>query len=119
MPTSNLSLSEATKHIQNLEVMAVSDSWLSSHVEVKTKLKSYNQIVDAQGSEQEQNVCIKLTHEFISGKLDYCSGLFTGLSRNSIRQLQLTQYTHTANPYTSSLSDTGLTGKCYVWFINH
>ena len=33
----------------------------------------------------------KLVHAFIFSRLDYCNGVFTGLPKNSIRQLQLIQ----------------------------
>ncbi len=34
---------------------------------------------------------VRLTHAFISIRLDYCNGLFTGLSKKALWQLQLTQ----------------------------
>ena len=33
----------------------------------------------------------KLVHAFIFSRLDYCNGMFTGLTKKSIRQLQLIQ----------------------------
>lgn len=35
----------------------------------------------------------RLTHTFISNRVDYCYGLFTGLSEKALWQLQLTQNT--------------------------
>ncbi len=84
---------QTTKNqVRNLGVILETD--LSSHVKAVTKsayyhLKNIARIrcfVSSQGLE-------KFVHAFITSRVDYCTGLLTGLPKKTIRQLQLIQNT--------------------------
>ncbi len=51
----------------------------------------------------------KLIHAFIFSRLDYCNGIFTGLPKKSIRQLQLIQ-----NTPALVLTKTKKSGSCHT-----
>ena len=66
----------------------------SSHTKTFTKSASYHleNTSRVKGPMSQQDL-EKLVHAFIFSRLDYCNSVFTGLSKKSIRQLQLIQNT--------------------------
>ncbi len=64
----------------------------NSHIKTITKSAYYHleNIAGIKGFLSKQNT-EKLVYAFIFSRLDYCNGVFTGLNKRSIRQLQLVQ----------------------------
>lgn len=87
------SLSLQTKtQVRNLGVILDSELNFDSHINSITKsayyhLKNIARIRDFMPKQDLE----KVIHAFISSKLDYCNGLFTGLSKKAIRKLQYIQ----------------------------
>ena len=83
---------KTTGQARNLGVIMDSDLNFSSHIKTVTKSAYYHlkNISRIRGLMSQQDL-EKLVHAFIFSRLDYCNGVFTGLSKNSIRQLQLIQ----------------------------
>uniref|UniRef100_A0A8C2KTL5 Reverse transcriptase domain-containing protein n=1 Tax=Cyprinus carpio TaxID=7962 RepID=A0A8C2KTL5_CYPCA len=78
--------------VRNLGVILETDLSFSSHVKAVTK-PAYHHIkniarIKCFVSSQDLE---KLVHAFITSRVDYCSGLLTGLPKKTIRQLQLIQ----------------------------
>ena len=82
----------ATNQARNLGVIIDSDLNLNSHLKFITKSAYYHlkNIARIKGFLSQQEL-EKLIHAFIFSRLDYCNGIFTGLNKKSIRQLQLIQ----------------------------
>ncbi|MDF4331524.1 hypothetical protein P3396_23550, partial [Vibrio parahaemolyticus] len=81
-----------TNQARNLGVVLDSDLNFSSHIKTITKsayyhLKNIARIKELLSKQDTE----KLVHAFIFSRLDYCNGVFTGLSKTSIRRLQLVQ----------------------------
>ena len=83
---------ETTDRARNLGVIMDSDLNFSSHTKTITKSAYYHlkNISRIRGLMSRQDL-EKLVHAFIFSRLDYCNGVFTGLSKNSIRRPQLIQ----------------------------
>uniref|UniRef100_A0A3Q3N5J5 Reverse transcriptase domain-containing protein n=1 Tax=Mastacembelus armatus TaxID=205130 RepID=A0A3Q3N5J5_9TELE len=83
---------KATNQARNLGVIIDSDLYFNNHIKSITKSSYYHlkNIARIKGFLSKQDA-EKLVHAFIFSRLDYCNGLFTGLSKKSIRQLQLIQ----------------------------
>ena len=83
---------ETTDQARNLGVIMDSDLNFSSHIKTVTKSAYYHlkNISRIRGLMSRQDL-EKLVHAFIFSRLDYCNGFFTGLPKNSIRQLQVIQ----------------------------
>ena len=83
---------ETTDQARNLGVIMDSDLNFSSHTKTITKSAYYHlkNISRTRGLMSRRDLK-KLIHIFIFSRLDYCNGVFTGLSKNSIRWLQLIQ----------------------------
>ncbi len=84
---------QTTKNqVRNLGVILETDLSFNNHVKAVTKSAYYHLkniarircLVFSQDLE-------KLVHAFITSRVDYCNGLFTGLPKKTIRQLQLIQ----------------------------
>ena len=87
----SLSLTSTDK-ARNLGVTIDSDLNFNNHLKLITKSAYYHlkNIARINGFLSKGDL-EKLVHAFISSRLDYCNGVFTGLSKKSIRQLQLIQ----------------------------
>lgn len=83
---------KATNQARNLGVVMDSDLNLNSHIKTITKSAYFHlkNIAQIKGFLSKQDM-EKLVHAFILSRLDYCNGIFTGLTKKSIRQLQLIQ----------------------------
>ena len=83
---------ETTNEARNLGVVMDSDLSLNSHIKSITKSAYYHlkNISRIKGFMSQKDL-EKLVHAFIFSRLDYCNGVFTGLSKRSIKQLQLIQ----------------------------
>ena len=81
-----------TNQARNLGVVMDSDLNFNSHIKTVTKSAYYHlkNISRIKGLMSQQDL-EKLVHAFIFSRLDYCNGVFTGLSKKSIKQLQLIQ----------------------------
>ncbi len=92
MHTLTLGVKQLKNQVKNLGVILETNLSFSSHVKAVTKsayyhLKNIARIrcfVSSQDSE-------KLVHAFITSRVDYCNGLLTGLTKKTIRKLQLIQ----------------------------
>ncbi|XP_059207040.1 uncharacterized protein LOC131986205 [Centropristis striata] len=82
----------ATNQARNLGVIIDSGLNFNSHLKLITKSAYYHlkNIARIKGFVSKQDM-EKLIHAFIFSRLDYCNGIFTGLNKKSIRQLQLIQ----------------------------
>ena len=78
--------------VRNLGVILDSDLSFNSHIKLITKTAYYHlkNIARIKGYMSKHDL-EKLIHAFISSRLDYCNGLFSGLSKQALRQLQLIQ----------------------------
>ena len=83
---------ETADQARNLGVIMDSDLNFSRHTKTITKSAYYHlkNISRIRGLMSRQDL-EKLVHAFIFSRLVYCNGVFTGLSKNSIRWLQLIQ----------------------------
>ena len=83
---------KTTNEARNLGVVMDSDLTFNKHIKTITKsayfhLKNISRIKSLMSQQDLE----KLVHAFIFSRLDYCNGMFTGLTKKSIRQLQLIQ----------------------------
>uniref|UniRef100_A0A3Q3NKS8 Uncharacterized protein n=1 Tax=Mastacembelus armatus TaxID=205130 RepID=A0A3Q3NKS8_9TELE len=78
--------------VRNLGVIMDSDLNFNSHIKSITSSAFYHlkNIARIKGSMSKPDL-ERLIHAFISSRLDYCNGLFTGLSKRAVRQLQYIQ----------------------------
>ena len=83
---------KTTDKARNLGVVMDSDLNFKSHINIIKKSAYYHlkNISRVKGLMSQQDL-EKLVHAFIFSRLDYCNGVFTGLPKKSIRQLQLIQ----------------------------
>ena len=83
---------KTTDQARNLGVIMDSDMKFISHTKQITKSAYYHlkNISRIKGLMSQQDL-EKLVHAFVFSRLDYCNGVFTGLPKKSIRQLQLIQ----------------------------
>ena len=83
---------KTTDKARNLGVVMDSDLNFNSHINIIKKSAYYHlkNISRVRGLMSQQDL-EKLVHAFIFSRLDYCNGVFTGLPKKSIRQLQLIQ----------------------------
>ncbi|XP_076607191.1 uncharacterized protein LOC143333136 [Chaetodon auriga] len=81
-----------TDKARNLGVIIDSDLNFNNHLKLMTKSAYYHlkNITRIKGCLSKEDM-EKLVHAFIFSRLDYCNGVFTGLNKKSIRQLQLIQ----------------------------
>ena len=82
----------STDKARNLGVIIDSDLKFNNHLKLITKSAYYHlkNIARIKGFLSKEDM-EKLVHAFIFSRLDYCNGVFTGLNKKSIRQLQLIQ----------------------------
>uniref|UniRef100_A0A3Q3LKF2 Reverse transcriptase domain-containing protein n=1 Tax=Mastacembelus armatus TaxID=205130 RepID=A0A3Q3LKF2_9TELE len=75
--------------VRNLGVIMDSDLNFNSHIKSITSSAFYHlkNIARIKGIMSKPDL-ERLIHSFISSRLDYCNGLFTGLSKRAVRQLQ-------------------------------
>lgn len=64
---------------------------LNSHIKTKSAFCHRKNISRKESFMSQLDLKKKKVNEFILSKLDYCDGVFTGLPKKSIRQLQLIQ----------------------------
>uniref|UniRef100_A0A7N8X145 Reverse transcriptase domain-containing protein n=1 Tax=Mastacembelus armatus TaxID=205130 RepID=A0A7N8X145_9TELE len=78
--------------VRNLGVIMDSDLNFNSHIKSITSSAFYHlkNIARIKGIMSKLDL-ERLIHAFISSRLDYCNGLFTGLSKRAVRQLQYIQ----------------------------
>uniref|UniRef100_A0A3Q3LSB9 Reverse transcriptase domain-containing protein n=1 Tax=Mastacembelus armatus TaxID=205130 RepID=A0A3Q3LSB9_9TELE len=78
--------------VGNLGVIMDSDLNFNSHIKSITSSAFYHlkNIARIKGIMSKPDL-ERLIHAFISSRLDYCNGLFTGLSKRAVRQLQYIQ----------------------------
>ena len=83
---------KAKDTVKNLGVFIDSELTFNSHMKAITKSAFYHlkNIAKLRGLMSKQDL-EKLVHAFISSRVDYCNGLFTGLPKKTIKQLQLIQ----------------------------
>ncbi|KAL2093106.1 hypothetical protein ACEWY4_010418 [Coilia grayii] len=83
---------KAKDTVKNLGVFIDSELTFNSHMKAITKSAFYHlkNIAKLRGLTSKQDL-EKLVHAFISSRVDYCNGLFTGLPKKTIKQLQLIQ----------------------------
>jgi hypothetical protein len=83
---------KAKDTVKNLGVLIDSDLNFNSHMKAITKSAFYHlkNIVKLRGLMSKHDL-EKLIHAFISSRVDYCNGLFTGLPKKTIKQLQVIQ----------------------------
>ena len=83
---------KAVDSVRNLGVILDSDLTFSSHIKSVTKSAFYhlkkNSKLKKCFSYVDQE---KLIHAFITSRVDYCNGLFTGLPQKNIKHLQIIQ----------------------------
>ncbi|KAF7650460.1 hypothetical protein LDENG_00125940 [Lucifuga dentata] len=82
--------------VRNLGVVMAAELNLNSHIKPITK-SAYHHLKNTarlRGLMSQQGL-EKLVHAFIFSRLGYCNGIFTGMSKKPIRQLQLIQNTAT------------------------
>ena len=83
---------KAVDSVRNLGVILDSDLTFSSHIQSVTKSAFYhlkkNSKLKKCFSYVDQE---KLIHAFITSRVDYCNGLFTGLPQKTIKHLQIIQ----------------------------
>ncbi|KAI4800683.1 hypothetical protein KUCAC02_009526 [Chaenocephalus aceratus] len=89
-----------TDKARNLGVVMDSDLSFNSHIKTVTKsayyhLKNISRIKRLMSQQDLE----KLVHAFIFSRLDYCNGVFTGLTKKSIRKLQLIQNSRCSSPH--------------------
>uniref|UniRef100_A0A3Q3RNJ0 Reverse transcriptase domain-containing protein n=1 Tax=Mastacembelus armatus TaxID=205130 RepID=A0A3Q3RNJ0_9TELE len=78
--------------VRNLGIIMDSDLNFNSHIKSITLSAFYHlrNITRIKGIMSKPDL-ERLIHAFISSRLDYCNGLFTGLSKRAVRQLQYIQ----------------------------
>ena len=83
---------KTTDHARNLCVFMDSDLNFQNHIKTVTKSAYYHlkNILMIKGLMSQQDL-ENLVHAFIFSRLDYCNSVFTGLTKKSIKQLQLIQ----------------------------
>ncbi|KAL2085012.1 hypothetical protein ACEWY4_020530 [Coilia grayii] len=86
---------KAKDTVKNLGVFIDSEltfTVTNSHMKAITKSSFYHlkNVAKLRGLMSKQDL-EKLVHAFISSRVDYCNGLFTGLPKKTIKQLQLIQ----------------------------
>ena len=83
---------KTTDEARNLGVVMDSDLSFNSHIKTVTKSAYYHlkNISTIKWLMSQQDL-EKRVHAFIFSRLDYCNGVFTGLTKTSIRKLQLIQ----------------------------
>ena len=126
---------KTTNQARNLGVVMDSDLNFNSHIKTITKSAYYHlkNISRIKGLMSQKDL-EKLVHVFIFSRLDYCNAVFTGLPKQSIRQLQLIQTlllesslrprqwiisVQVSDLYTDFLSVKELILKYCCWFIKH
>jgi hypothetical protein len=83
---------EVRTKVRNLGVIIDSDLNFDNHMRAVTRTSFYHLKNIAKLRDlMSQSDLEKLVHAFISSRLDYCNGLFTGLPKKTIKQLQLVQ----------------------------
>jgi len=83
---------EVVETVKNLGVIIDSDLSFNSHMKSVTKSSFYH----LKNIAKVKNFILpadleKLIHAFISSRVDYCNGLFTGLPKKTIKSLQIIQ----------------------------
>lgn len=83
---------EVVETVKNLGVIIDSDLSFNSHMKSVTKSSFYH----LKNISKVKNFILpadleKLIHAFISSRVDYCNGLFTGLPKKTIKSLQIIQ----------------------------
>ncbi|KAL2088560.1 hypothetical protein ACEWY4_015459 [Coilia grayii] len=83
---------KAKDTVKNLGVFIDSELTFNSHMKAITKPAFYHlkNIAKLRGLMSKQDL-EKLVHAFVSSRVHYCNGLFTGLHKKTIKQLQLIQ----------------------------
>lgn len=83
---------KTTDKARNLGVVMDSDLNFNSHIKTITRSAYYHlkNIARIKGFLSKEDT-EKLVHAYIFSRLDYCNGIFTGLNKKSIKQLQLIQ----------------------------
>ena len=83
---------KAKDTVRNLGVLLDSDLNFNSHMKAITKSAFYHlkNIAKLRGFMSKDDL-EKLIHAFISSRVDYCNGLFTGLPKKNLKQLQMIQ----------------------------
>ncbi len=86
------SANQTEPHVTSLGVILDSDSSLKPHINKVTQTAFFHlrNVAKVQPS-LIKHVAEKPIHAFITSRLDYCDVLFTGLSKKSIKKLELIQ----------------------------